>query len=132
MTGGDIDDEVAGAQAEGGVVSADTSGVSRNQPEDPVGCAGPASALAEQAPDLVLLVVQGARRVAGPLVDLRAGRGRDLADVDALAAVDGGQLVVLAVAQRGDGVEGEHLVGGAVAGVLEDGGAVGRGASRDV
>jgi hypothetical protein len=32
------------------------------------------------------------------------------------------ELVVVVVAERGDGVEGEHLVGLAVAGVLVDGG----------
>ena len=65
-------------------------------------------------------------------MDQCTGRGRDVADVDALAAVDGDELVVVAVAERNDGVERELLVGGAVAGVLDDGGAVGGGRSRDV
>jgi hypothetical protein len=64
-------------------------------------------------------------------VDHGSRLGGDAGDVDALAAVDGDELVVLAVAQRGDGAEGEHLVGGAAAGPLDDGGAVGGGGAGD-
>src|SRR5439155_19435098 len=92
----------------------------------PVG-AGSRSGFVLQPPDLVFLGAQCAGGIAGPLVDEGSGCGGDIADVDALATVDGHELVVLAVAERGDTVEGEHLVGGAVAGVLDDGGPVGGG-----
>jgi hypothetical protein len=81
---------------------------------------------------MVLLGAEGAAGVAGPLVDQGVRRGGDAGDVDALAAVNGDELVVLAVAECGDGAEGEHLVGLAVAGPRDDGGAVGGGGARAV
>src|ERR1044072_8555822 len=74
------------------------------------------SVLAGEPPDLVLLGGQGAAGVAGPLVDEGARCGGDGADVDALAAVYGDELVVVAVAERGHRSQLVLLVGAAVAG----------------
>src|SRR5690242_13205557 len=72
--------------------------------------------------------------VAGPLVDRGAGRGRDAADVEALAAVPGDHLVVVrVVAAVRDLAQGELLVPGAAeAGPLVHDGAVGGGHPADV
>lgn len=90
------------------------------------------SRLAEQSPDLVLLGGQGACRIAWPLVDEGADRRGDFLDVDALAAVRGDELVVVAVTECGHRAQLEPLVAAAVTGPLLDGGAIGRRDVRDV
>lgn len=71
--------------------------------------------------------------VACPLVDRGTWRGGDGADVDALAAVPGHELVVVGVVARvGHLAEGELLVEAGVAGPLDGWRTIGGGYAADV